>query len=472
MSAAIEQTRSVSWSPTALEPSIAAGILTRDALGRAELVAAGLGVPGLAALLSEAARRVDAPAVPNPVGTPSGDAAHAFADRARRLATDDPAAFARILEQTYGDKLDPARAAAMTRAAAEGALPMPAEVRYVGDAVLGDAQGAYAAADGGTIHLAESLRGDPAARRAVMAQEMGHHLDAVLGGPDTAGDEGRALAMALDAGRPLTATERAVAAMTPDHGTIDVDGRLVEVEFAGPLIPVLIWLGEGAAQTAPDVVLGEVIEQLTGVPYGRLDAAFDFLLNLIPGAGETATARKLAKLGQAIDTVVDTARLADKLPPGVAGRADALANGVRGAFDDFKDAFARGDLDAAKSHWGELIGRVREMQVAGRIADTGGTLVDINKTIPIPGGTREFDVLFDQAGERIAAEVKTGARMTDGAGASKFQRTVDNFVAARDDAARHLGAGYRVYTDEISDDMRAALQAEGIEVIINADFLR
>ena len=415
----------------------------------------------------------DLPRTLTPVeGDPEiAEGVEAFLDRAQDLATDQPETFARILGQAYGDKLSPQAAADLTRAAANRDLPLPAEIRFVDPAVLQGADGAYSASDGGTVFLSEALRDNPARLSAVLAQEIGHHFDAVLGGADAAGDEGRAFAMGLDKGAPLEAGELALARAITDRGTITVDGQELEVEFAIPA--VIIWLGEGAAQTAPDVLIGEILEQLTGVPYGFGDAALDFLLNLIPGAGEAATLKKIAKLSDAIDTIIDGARLADRLPAGVVGKADAMARGIREAFDNFIDAFKGGNLDRAASHWGELIGKVREMQVAGRIADTGGELVDVNRTIRLAnGGTREFDVLFREGGALMVAEVKTGARMMDRAGSSSFQRTVDNFVAARDAAADQLGAGYRVFVDDISDDMLEALQSRGIEVIRNGEFLR
>jgi hypothetical protein len=61
--------------------------------------------------------------------------------------------------------------------------------------------------------------------------------------------------------------------------------------------------------------------------------------------------------------------------------------------------------------------------------------------------------------------------MTLGRGSDRFQRTVDNFVAQRDFAASQ-GAGFRVYADDISADMRQALESRGIGVILNGDLLR
>lgn len=392
-----------------------------------------------------------------------------FQARAAELATRDPQAFGAILSQAFGDKLTPALRSELTRLAQAGALPMPAEVRFLDDATLGGALGAYSAANGGTIYLNEQLRNQPQAIQAVIAQEIGHHLDAVLGGPDALGDEGRVFAAGIERGGPLSETERALAASVPDRGVITVGGRQVAVEFALPA--VLIWLGQGAAQTVPDAVIGTILAQLTGIPYTWVDRLVDFGLNLIPGAGQLDTAKKLGKIGEAIDTIIDAARLAERLPRGLVGRADSLVNDIRRSWGQFQDQVLAGQFDRAGATWGALIGKIRELQVSGRIADLGGTLVDINKTFPIPGGRREFDVIFQQGGATIFAEVKTGGATLLNRGSDKFQRTLDNFIAQRDFAVSQ-GASYRLYADEFSSDMASALRAAGIEFAQSGTILR
>lgn len=400
---------------------------------------------------------------------PAQAAVKEFQTQAQQLATRDPAAFAKLLDQSFGTKLDANTRAQLTEMAKAGQLPTPAQMRFVGDDVLGGALGAYSAANGGTIFLNESLKNDPASLKAVMAQEMGHHLDAVIGGPDTKGDEGRVFASGLEKGGPLSASELATASAVNDKGTIMVDGKPVQVEFALPAI--LIWLGQGAAQTVPDALIGTILAQLTGVPYGWLDRAIDFGLNLIPGVGQLDTAKKLAKVGEAIDKIIDTARLAEKLPRGLVGRADAAANAIRTTWGQFQDQVLSGNITQAGTTWGKLIGQIREVQVVGKIADRGAVIEDIGKKFKVPGGNREFDVIFREGSEKVFGEVKTGGVMTLGRGSDRFQRTVDNFVAQRDFAASQ-GAGFRVYADDISADMRQALESRGIGVILNGDLLR
>lgn len=406
------------------------------------------------------------------VGAVRGDgaaAAGAFRDDAQRLATEQPAVFAAILRQTYGDKLSPGDAADLTQRVAAGDIPMPASVRFVDSGTLNGALGAYSAEGGGTVFLDAKLASDPATLAQVLAQEIGHHLDAHLGGPDTAGDEGRAFAMALGKGAPLSPNELAAAHAVPDTGTIRVDGKEVAVEFALPAI--LIWLGQGAVQTVPDALIGAILQQLTGVPYTWVDKLVDFGMNLIPGAGQLDTAKKLAKVGEAIDKIVDAARLADKLPKGLVGRADALTRRIGEDWAAFQKQVGEGDFSRAATTWGALIGKIREMQVASKVVDNGATLVDIGKKIKVPGGNVEIDLIFEQGGRKFFGEVKTGSDVMLREGSDKFQKTVDKFIQKRD-LAQAEGAGFRVFADDISPDMARALKDAGIDVVRNGDLLR
>jgi hypothetical protein len=97
---------------------------------------------------------------------PAQAAVKEFQTQAQQLATRDPAAFAKLLDQSFGTKLDANTRAQLTEMAKAGQLPTPAQVRFVGDDVLGGALGAYSAANGGTIFLNESLKNDPASLKA------------------------------------------------------------------------------------------------------------------------------------------------------------------------------------------------------------------------------------------------------------------------------------------------------------------
>jgi len=105
-------------------------------------------------------------------------------------------------------------------------------VQFVDAGSLGaGALGAYDSANGGTLYLDRSLlNGEPAKLQSVFNEEMGHHLDAVLGGADAAGDEGAVFAQTLEQG-PLDQNTLSLLRSENDHGLILVEGRLIEVEF-------------------------------------------------------------------------------------------------------------------------------------------------------------------------------------------------------------------------------------------------
>lgn len=74
------------------------------------------------------------------------------------------------------------------------------------------------------------LNSEPAKLQSVFNEEMGHHLDAVLGGADAAGDEGAVFAQTLEQG-PLDQNTLSLLRSENDHGPILVGGRMIEVEF-------------------------------------------------------------------------------------------------------------------------------------------------------------------------------------------------------------------------------------------------
>lgn len=129
------------------------------------------------------------------------------------MAGENPAALRYLLGTAFG--LDgsgaqgSARIDALVARFEQGDLPLPTEIRLVGDDVLPEGRmGAYDANanDGGAAILIHSdLADDPTGLEAVVAEEVGHHLDHVLnsglgGHGDTSGDEGAAFALMLLAG--------------------------------------------------------------------------------------------------------------------------------------------------------------------------------------------------------------------------------------------------------------------------------
>ncbi|MFN6132258.1 MAG: calcium-binding protein, partial [Synechococcaceae cyanobacterium] len=118
-----------------------------------------------------------------------------------------------------------------TRLAAGNAVDLPAVELLNGSAMAG-ALGAYAGSTA-TIYLnADWL--DLAEDRVVLAvltEEFGHHLDALLNPADTPGDEG-ALFAALLTGQVLTPGQLAALQSEDDRGVVLLNGAAVAVEQA------------------------------------------------------------------------------------------------------------------------------------------------------------------------------------------------------------------------------------------------
>ena len=158
----------------------------------------------------------------------------ALSDALRGRLRHDPRAWRRALALAFSGKAEPDALAALAAAGARGTLPLPARVRLLPSERFGGGErGAYAGGDGGTVYLDERLLAerDPAVLERVLAEEVGHHLDAVLGGADARGDEGAIFAAALLGKAPRGAALAALRA-EDDRGVLHVDGRRVEVEFS------------------------------------------------------------------------------------------------------------------------------------------------------------------------------------------------------------------------------------------------
>ena len=161
------------------------------------------------------------------------DASQSLADSVKQRAQEDPGAFRHALQQAFGDKASTAELDALASMASSGNLPMPQNVKFVDAGTLGpNAMGAYDSTNGGTIYLDSRLLKDGQALEAVYTEELGHHLDAELGGQDAAGDEGAIFAKSLLQGNVGVSELKALKA-EDDSGFINIDGKRIAVEFFG-----------------------------------------------------------------------------------------------------------------------------------------------------------------------------------------------------------------------------------------------
>lgn len=146
-------------------------------------------------------------------------------------ANADPAALRAALTQAFGDKPSPAQIEQLAQQILSGNTPLPANLQIVPAESLGATNyGAYDAENGGTIYLDARLLDKPALLQDVFDEELGHHLDSVLGGNDARGDEGVVFSQSLRSGLLDQKTLQQLQ-VEQDHSYIDVDGEQVAVEF-------------------------------------------------------------------------------------------------------------------------------------------------------------------------------------------------------------------------------------------------
>ena len=160
------------------------------------------------------------------------DAGAALRRELARFASADPQGLGDLLRTAFGAEAQGPVGRALVARLAAGEVPMPA-LRAVGDETLPPgAQGAYSAEGAGMILVHRDLLGEPGRLRRVLAEELGHHLDRLLGGGDAMGDEGAIFARRL-AGERLGAGELAALRAEDDAGRLR-DGRSVEFLLSEP----------------------------------------------------------------------------------------------------------------------------------------------------------------------------------------------------------------------------------------------
>lgn len=155
----------------------------------------------------------------------------AVGNRIQSLAINKPATFSKILSQVFGERLSPKMKTTLTRAAKNGDFPMPRNVQIVDPLVLAGADAAYDAASG-RIFVSGALLSQPERMQSVLLEEVGHHIDGLLGPGDAVGDEGQQFRTALEHGRTLSQTELQSGQLDRDHGHIEVNGLEIPVEFS------------------------------------------------------------------------------------------------------------------------------------------------------------------------------------------------------------------------------------------------
>ncbi len=154
-----------------------------------------------------------------------------YRERMKKLATAKPEAFEAMLKQIYRKKVDDAKAKELADQARAGEFPVSKNIEFVDVTSIRGHNAAYARADGGTTYLNEKLKPSYGRLLDSYSEEAGHHLDALLKGKDTLGDEGSMLVAGLAAGGPIEKKDEKKYRRWRDAGKLNIKGKEIYVEF-------------------------------------------------------------------------------------------------------------------------------------------------------------------------------------------------------------------------------------------------
>jgi len=335
----------------------------------------------------------------------SDEVTNAFEQQFADLASDKQA-FDALMQQVYGDGYDRGLAEQYRQQALAGDFSWLPDVQYVDAEVLGGANGAYDA-ETGTVYINEELAAsDPEAAAQTFVEEAGHHLDEMLNGTDSAGDEGE-LFRRLLGGEDLSRSEVDAIRAEDDTGTIVVDGREVEVEFWKPFEAI------GDAAKAVGNAVGDAAKAVG-------DAVTDVAEGVWEGATDVAEGIRDTAIDVGMGVVEMTYGCAKNLVQGNFGEAAAsVVRGFDRAVFQSVERFWVGSLygvqsvvDGVTDALGPLGKPLRE--VTDRVFDIGYTYLDTSFTLFREGARMIPDTITGLIGDversfELAGEGRWGA---------------------------------------------------------------
>jgi hypothetical protein len=306
-------------------------------------------------------------------------ASRAVQEQFRSLATQEPERFAHMLSQIYGDKLSPEMRQNLTQQAQAGEFPMPPHLRFVEAEVLNGSAAGYSPENGGTVFVSADYRNNPVGLAGILSAEVGHHLDAQLGGPDSPGDEGYLLGTALQQGGELSPEQLEIGRQSQDKSTIQVDGREIEVENAAPLIAGAWWAAKVAADTALDGALDIAIAAISGMPPPGVGAHVgNAIVNAFPVLGEWNTARKATELANVGRRAIQGLNYLRRVPGG-----ENMVRRLETLLADAGQAIGRLDADEGKRLIKQFLSELGDAQRVARGVRSGSLRL---------GGTRAISM--------------------------------------------------------------------------------
>jgi hypothetical protein len=183
-------------------------------------------------------------------------------------SANNKSAFYETLQKSFGNNIDMAKAETIRQQAQQGDFSWMPKIKLMDSAQMSDtsgtqgpgvAKGAYAKEDDTIFISRELLNNNPLEAEKLLAEELGHGLDARLNKIDSPGDEGEIFSKLLH-GEKISEPEMKALKSENDHGVINVNGRQVEVEYG-----FFGSLGRSITGAAKSVVkeVGRTVEKVT-----------------------------------------------------------------------------------------------------------------------------------------------------------------------------------------------------------------
>lgn len=161
--------------------------------------------------------------------------ASAFQGAIKDRATEDPQKFAQDLRTAF-PKADDATIDRLVGLAKDGNFPLAQNVSFVDkdDPLLNGKNASYDSQNG-SIYIDKELLNDPSKVLSAYVEENGHHLDKLLGGGDSTGDEGEQFQASVLQSGGMTFLDQSRAKLEDDYAiVIGDDGKVRVIENQAP----------------------------------------------------------------------------------------------------------------------------------------------------------------------------------------------------------------------------------------------
>lgn len=270
-----------------------------------------------------------------------------------------PDKFHATMSKVFGNNYDHAKAEGFRTAAKNGDFSWLPKIKFVDPKSFPDGgKGAYSATQR-TVYLNKELLNNPAMAQKVATEEIGHHLDAQINKRDTPGDEGELFQRVLS-GEKLSQAQVAELRRENDHGTINVNGQKVAVEFG---LFKKIKKGFKKVTGAVKNVVKKVADPVKNAVSGAIGFAKNVGKKVIGGAKKLAGGAigLVKKAGSAVWNGVKKAGSA--VWNGIKKVGGTIADGAKGVWNGIKSVASKlgkalGPVMNVLSKFGPVIGAV------------------------------------------------------------------------------------------------------------------